>query len=84
MRSQNPHPYRKERGKSGAPARIPLCDQTATHLSRKARERWGTHCMSGSSEGSVTGPLAAPLPVLEIETIPCFNDLILHPRGIEV
>jgi hypothetical protein len=27
---------------STAEARIPLYDQTATHLSRKARERWGT------------------------------------------
>src|SRR5437868_14374333 len=34
-------PCRKERGEHGAPARIPLCDQTATPLSRKTRERWG-------------------------------------------
>ena len=30
---------------AGVKARVPLCDQPATHPSRKAREGWGTHCV---------------------------------------
>jgi len=35
-------------------ARVPLCDQPATHPSRKAREGWGTHFIVVPAEGWAT------------------------------
>src|SRR5260370_37392095 len=40
-------PARRER-------RVPLCDQSGTHPSQKAREGWGTHCMVVLAEGWAT------------------------------
>src|SRR5260370_13390698 len=42
-------PARRER-------RVPLCDQSGTHPSQKAREGWGTHCMVVLAEGWATRP----------------------------
>jgi len=38
-------------------ARLPLCDQTATHPSRKACEGWGTHCEDCANGRWATRPV---------------------------